>query len=374
MQPIETDESNGITIFQLTDDPRPVDNIYGEQPYCSDDGKRIALRFYADGERDGELAILDLEDLSLQTIIDHTPRHPAFHGWGSHLYCLQQVGDDLILRRWNWHTGIREDVVFLPPNEGQYGYGTVSADERHYAVSIIREDGSRAVMHFDLSRGDVRLLADARGADRPGEANRAYHFKHEQFGRDGSNRLLIQANVIPSDRDVPEAVNYKLLHGVHLGVLTPDQPGMQRLACDEPLTPQPTGHEAWIGTTTRIFFSTAYDSVRRTNLFTVGLGDKQAEPVPGSEAHFGHVSVSRCGRYWVADAMNEDGIPIYAGRFGSMSMRRLVISRTVHDPHQWSHTHPYLTSDNRWLIFTSTRNGRPQVFGAQVPDEFWSAL
>ncbi len=372
MQPIETDDLSGASIFQLSDDSRPVDNIYGEQPYSSVDGNRIALRFYADGERDGELAILDLETRTLQTIIQETPRFPAFHGWGYRLYCQQPVGDDLILRRWDWQTATREDVLTLPQQEGKYSYGTMSADERHYVVSIIRDDGSRAVLHFDLRRGDCRLLADAREMDRPVDAQRAYHFKHEQFSRDGSSRVLIQANVIPSDEDVPEAVNVKLLHGVHLGVLTPDRPGMHRLACDQPLTPRPTGHEAWIGATHRIVFSTAYDADRQANLFTVGVDDDQPEPVLTSEARFGHVSVSRCGHYWIADAINEDGIPIYAGRFGSGNMRRLVVSRTVHDAHQWSHTHPYLTSDKRWLIFTSTRSGRSQVFGARIPDDFWA--
>ena len=39
----ETDSDNGTQIYRLIDDPRPSDNIYGEQPYCSADGKRVAI-------------------------------------------------------------------------------------------------------------------------------------------------------------------------------------------------------------------------------------------------------------------------------------------------------------------------------------------
>ena len=51
-----------------------------------------------------------------------------------------------------------------------------------------------------------------------------------------------------------------------------------------------------------------------------------------------------------------------------------MFSRTVIDGKQWSHTHPYLTADNRWLIFNSTRSGHAQVYGARVPKEFLRSL
>ena len=359
---LETDSQSGAALYQLTDDPRPADNIYGEQPYSSPEGNRVAVRFYPADQQDGELAVLDLESGELQPIIPGKPRFPAFHGWGPHLYNQEKVDGKLLLRRWSWQTLKREDVVELPQVEGSFSYGTVSPDGTHYAVSIVRPDGTRAVLHVASATGDCRLLADARDIDHPGGEGRAYHFKHEQFSSDGANRVLIQANVIPEVQEV------------HLGTLEPGSLGMKRLACDRPLTPRPTGHEAWIGTTSRIFFSTAYDQEKQTNLFTVGVGDSHPEVVVETEKRFGHVSVSRCGSYWIADATAEEGVPIYAGRLGSGRMKRLVVSQTVHDGQQWSHTHPYLTADNRWLIFTSTRAGRPQVFGAQIPAVFWPSL
>ncbi len=56
------------------------------------------------------------------------------------------------------------------------------------------------------------------------------------------------------------------------------------------------------------------------------------------------------------------------GGFASGRCRRLCFSRTEYDGKQWSHAHPYLTADNRWLIFSARRNGHPQVYGAKLKD------
>ena len=181
--------------------------------------------------------------------------------------------------------------------------------------------------------------------DKPG-----YHAKHEQFSRDGRNRVLIQLNQLPD-------VKLVLLSELEIdgrGTVFP---------ADRPYTLRPTGHEAWIGTSHRIFFSTGSDAASNGNIWSAKVGETQATLVcPGNR--FGHVSVS-CGRYWIGDT-GEKGIPIYIGRFGSGTCQRLVLSRTVCDGKQWSHAHPYLTADNRWLIFTSSRGGHPQVYGARL--------
>ncbi len=360
MRHIETDPHSGAEVYQLLDDPRPADNIYGEQPYASPDGRRVAVRFYPAEGRDGALGVLDLDSGEVHTLIDAMPRFPAFCAWGPHLYGQQNVDGQIVLRRWDWGTLACEDVLTLPSEATRPSYGTMSPDGRQYAVSITREDQSRAVLHAEVARGQWTTLADSR-THRPGGEGRHYLFKHEQFSRDGTHRVLIQANVLPE------------VHEVHLGVLAAGQEGVRRLACDRPHTPRPTGHEAWIGATDGVLFSTDYDGQRQTNLFTVDVGDAEPRPVIQGPTGFCHVSASRCGRFWVADAPGEPGIPIYAGRIGTGLARPLVVSRTVHDGQQWSHTHPYLTADNRWLVYTSTLPGRPTVHAARVPDAFWES-
>jgi Tol biopolymer transport system component len=363
MHLIETDPTSGAEIYQLTNDTRPADNIYGEQPYSPPESNRIAVRFYPEGDKPGGLSILDLEDGSVHPVIKTSPRFPAFHAWGDYLYCQEESGQKLILKRWHYQTLQEEEVISLPTEEGGFSYGTVSPDHRFYAASVNR-DGLFRVLLIELSSGRRRTLADS-----PDQL-----FKHEQFSLDGRNRVLIQAN----------GPGVKV---VNLGVMELDGEGIDWLPVDAPpvtpvgrwpggdrYTPRCTGHEAWIGRTARVFLSTGYDKDAGTNLWTAAVGDSAPSVVWKTALRFGHVSASRCGTYWVADTSSEEGVPIYIGAFGSGRGERAVVSRTTHDGQQWSHTHPYLTADNRWLVYTSTRSGLPQVYGARLPESFLARL
>ncbi|MCX6909675.1 MAG: hypothetical protein NTY01_16755 [Verrucomicrobia bacterium] len=348
MKPVEIDPDSGAQVFQLTDDERPTDDIYGEQPYSSREGNRIAVEHAALGKRDSGISILDLTDGSLHPVVTSKPRFPAFHAWGDHLYYKETVGDKLILRRCHYQTLTKENVTELPKMEGNLSYGTVSQDPRYYAVSFHPEGGGSKVLLFDLKTSERRTLVQ----------RTEYHFKHEQFSLDGRNRVLVQANKMP---DVKE---------VHLGALDVDREGIQWFPADRPHTPRPTGHEAWVGISGRILFSTASDKDGQGNVWTAALGDAAPARVSKTPTRFCHVSVSRCGRFWIGDTTSEKGVPIYIGSLKSGKHRRLMFSRTVHGSKQSSHTHPYLTADNRWLIFNSTRSGQAQVYGVRLAAGF----
>ncbi len=95
------------------------------------------------------------------------------------------------------------------------------------------------------------------------------------------------------------------------------------------------------------------------------LGGDERPTLVSEGKRFGHVSVSRDGKCWIGDT-GEQGIPIYIGGFAAGRVLRACFSRTEYDEQPWSHTHPYLTADNQWLIFGARRNGHPQVYGAKL--------
>ena len=349
MQQIDVDENSGAEIWRLDDDERPTDNIYGEQPYGSEDGSRLTLRHYATDEIAGGLSILDLEEGRQISIVDDEPRFPAFHGWGQHLYGQQVVDDRLVLRRWDYRSLEVEDLADLPQHEGRFSYGTVSADGKHYAVCVHNDPPAPCrVLLFDLIAGSYGELA----------ASEDRYFKHEQFSRDGRDLVMLQAN----SADVS-------LVGLAAVDLTGD---LTWFAADAPHTPRPSGHEAWIGGESQIFYSTRWDD-ERGNLWTATLGEDNSTSL-GPAVKGSHVSVSRCDNFWLVDDGSVPDVPLHIGCFASGESRRLVSTSTVHDGQQWSHAHPYLTADNRWAVFTSNRHGDSHVYGARLPRDFLSGL
>jgi hypothetical protein len=241
-KPIEIDPESGAAIYLLGADERPADNIYGEQPYSDATGRRIAIRYYSLPPKPGAISILDLEDGSRHEVLSGKPPFPAFHAWGEWLYYPQKIDGKRVLRRCNYLTLKVEDVAELPPDRGTYSYGTVSPDHRYYAVSVAPPEGGPSKVHLlDLQTNRWSVLLD-----KPG-----YHAKHEQFSRDGRNRVLIQLNQMP-------AVKVVLLSELEIGA------GEHPFPADQPFTLRPTGHEAWIGQTNSIFFSTASDATRPT--------------------------------------------------------------------------------------------------------------
>ncbi len=342
--PIETDGESGAEVYVLGSDERPADNIYGEQPYGDATGRRIAIRYYPLPNKTGGINILDLQDGSNHEILSGKPPFPAFHAWGEWLYYAQTVDGKKVLRRCNFLTIDVENVAELPPERGQYSYGTVSPDHRYYAVSVRPPEGGPSQVHLlDLRTNRWSVLLEKPGC----------HAKHEQFSRDGRNRVLIQLNQIPD-------VKVVLLSELEIGGTEKPFPA------DQPYTLRPTGHEAWIGDTSSIFFSTAWDATIKGNVWSGKVGDEKPTLVHVGK-RFGHVSVSRDGKYWIGDT-GEKGVPIYIGSFATGRCKRACFSRTEYDGKQWSHAHPYVTADNKWLIFGSRRNGHPQVHGAKLKD------
>ncbi|NLF70462.1 MAG: hypothetical protein GX575_15630 [Candidatus Anammoximicrobium sp.] len=345
---LEVDADSGAEIYRLGGDVRPADNIYGEQPYGDATGRRIAIRYYPLPDQPGGISILDLQDGSLHEILSGKPPFPAFHAWGEWLYYAQTIEGARRLRRCNYLSLQVEDVAELPPERGSYSYGSVSPDHRYYAVSVQPPAGGPSQVHLlDLKTNRWSLLLD-----KPG-----YHAKHEQFSRDGRNRVLIQLNQMP---DVKVVLLSELEIGSGGGETHKEWP----FPADQPYTLRPTGHEAWIGATSRIFFSTGANATSKGNVWSAQVGDKSPTLVYEGK-RFGHVSVSRDGKYWIGDS-GEKGIPIYLGSFATGRAQRACFSRTEYDGKQWSHAHPYLTADNQWLIFGARRDGHPQAHGAKL--------
>lgn len=135
-----------------------------------------------------------------------------------------------------------------------------------------------------------------------------------------------------------------------------------------PDTPAISGHSTWAGRSGRVVFTTApgvADSLLAgTGVFRLMPGE--AKPVQiVSGQRFNHLAVSDDGRFFIVDDHRTQEIHI--GSVATGRFLKLCDSRTRQGKPQYTHAHPYLTPDNRHVIFNSNVTGVTQVYAASVP-------
>lgn len=365
-EPIETDTESGARIHRLGADERDANNIYGEQAPGDSTGRWIVVNYLNQkGDKGPCLSVIDLTDGSRRDI---GPGGAAWHAWGEYVYFQREIEGKRMLRRCHFETLKVEDVAPIPAELGRLGWqGTVSPDRRYFAVCNKSDKNAPvAKVHLlDLESGKWSLLLDKPGC----------HAKHEQFSHDGKNRLMVLSGGI-----------------VELGIDGKEMP----FPAGPPHTPSLSGHQAWIGTSNRICFTTnqalaSWKASATTSaeiaellerkkhpdgmIWSAKAGEEKPTLVSTGPRWFYHIGASKCGRYWIADTFEKD-VPIYIGSFASGRWKRAVFSRTpTNAPESAGHTHPYMTADNKWLIFTSCgRDGHSQVYGAKLAEGWLEGL
>ena len=168
-----------------------------------------------------------------------------------------------------------------------------------------------------------------------------------------------------------------------------------QLPIGAPWSAESSGHMAWVGETGRV--AVAVDWLRAEkrhdprhpegNLVIAAPGDARPTVFPAPQHGFYHVSISKCGRYFVCDDFMDfraDGFG--AGRSGPSrivvgnleSGRSRVLIRDCQDygiagSSRFEPT-PYFTADSRYVIYNGSPFGIMQVFAARLPPGFLESL
>jgi 6-phosphogluconolactonase (cycloisomerase 2 family) len=152
------------------------------------------------------------------------------------------------------------------------------------------------------------------------------------------------------------------------GALTP-------LPAGAPDTGKISGHLCWIGDTGRILFTgapgVAASEEDRRGLYDVAPGDAAARHVVAGEP-FNHVAASDDGQFFIVD--NYRSLHVVVGSIATGDRRVLCASQTRQGRPQHTHVHPYMTPDNRHVIFNSNVTGVSQVYVARIPEGFLAQL
>jgi len=360
-------------VHQLTSSSLISNNVYGEQPYTSPDGKRIAVLRRYDWTLDVGAALLvaDLEFLKL-TVIEPLGRVEGVtnSAWTEWIYYWTREGNACELWRVSLLTLEKEKLHECGADHPAIGIrSTVSPDFRWIAGTVRNADGTHSLARFDVKRGKWETIYES-----------ADPLSHVQYNPDTGAELVCQVNR-----------GWRMANGrwtkieydsVGLIVLDADGGRCREIPMGLPLTRGGTGHECFIPGTGRVLFTTRADPERKselgeTTLFVAAPGEDRPTPVPAPGYVFNHVSASRCGTYFVADSYHDGPpgpVPLIVGNLKTGRLRALVETGASCGGAQYTHPHPYFTADNRHAIYNSDATGVGQVYEATVYEDFLESL
>jgi len=362
---VELDSVFGTAHTQLTSAPVISNNIYCEQPYCSADGKRIAfVRFTTSGYSASSLWVADLATNKLAHIDERVSNIATAKYSGMIYYQKRDENGTKKMMRLDLNKLALEEVFDLSEVPEFRTIGSISSDHRYY-VNMCRKEKTRCrIIRLDLVEKSWKFIHEEDEIINP----------HPQISP-GTDELMIQHNRGCELDETDQVIRLVGDIGATLYVIDLEGGNRRNLPAGKPWTNPATGHECWVGDTGYAAYTvgTPHQEALRTGNLFVGLpGSEEAIPIT-SAYRLNHLSVSRCGRFFVADHGCK-GMPLVVGSLKTGRSVVLCKSHTSQARPQYIHTHPYFTSDNRRVIFNSDRSGVPQIYAASVPDGLLEGL
>lgn len=382
------DAQSGAPIARLTSTLLHNVNIYYEQPYGSPDGNRIAyLRATSSDPRlppGQQLCVADLETYSVGLLDDRVRTHwVANSPWSGHIYYLRDTGQlmhadlttlkvSVALEKWPLHP---DAYVFTASPDGKYVLSIFcDADYNCHLARIDLQTGAcETIYSHPFIHGHVQLN-HVNGRDILLQRNRGLR-QNDQWQRKREPVEVGGATHVVVDIDGGEARDIRI---------------------GEPWTAASTGHASWVAGTGRMAtpVQTAGgvtvgeigdvppprhdDRHPEGNMLIIGPDDEKPDVFPSPEHNFNHASMSRCGRYFVADCFRH-GVPgpieIVVGNIETGKHRVLVTDCTAQGgAPACSHPHPYFTADNRRVIYNADPHHICHIHMATLPDGFLDTL
>jgi len=368
------DPVSGAKITRLTNAVCINDNIYCEQPYCSKDGYRVPVRRQKGWALDPDSALLvsDLRTLE-STLIDKSIWNQPFNNaWSGYLYYFRENRE---LVRLCTDTLEKEIVCGDPHLPADCVMTSVSPDQRYAIGQALMPGPTIGVVRLDLKAGTWDVIHE-----HPELIN-----AHLQYNPVTGNEILVlhcRGSKMAADGTVIKrggeegSTNY---------VIDTEGNNLRSIAVGVPHTLSPTGHQCFVADTGKIVFTCCltpdqkHDSrYPEGNLFTAAPGDEAPTVFAAPEHYFNHVCASRCGKYFLCDSYPEwlpGPVPLVIGNFETGKYRTLIqnCGATVAGA-QYRHPHPYLTSENKHVVYNSDFDGIPHVYFAEIPDGFLESL
>ena len=372
--------ATGTVITRLTSTALSNTNIYCEQPYMTPDATKFAvLRSpYADPRMPpAELCVVDVKRYRIGLVEPHV--RSILVATAGYTGVLHYLDGDLRVVRFDMNT-LEREILFPWTHDEEFIFHSATPDGRYLIGTQYAADFHSEIVRVSLDTGKAEVI------HRHPEI-----MTHVQVCPSTGRDILIQLNRGGSVNDQSESRAYdNPLTGATHFYIDLDGGNVRPLAIGEPYTGSSTGHCAWVADTGRVGLSTAYNwaSVNQPgtldarfpqgNFFTVGPQEEQPIVFNTPNHRFNHVGVSKDGQYFVCDCYAK-GVPfniaLVVGNLRTGKHRTLVADCGATGGCAGnSHPHPYISADNRYVVYNSDRTGVGQVYVAWMSDEFRASL
>jgi len=364
----EKDPETGAQIYQLTSFPAINDHVYCEVPYMDPTSRYVMFIRRHDSVGPVHLWRADLER-NLVTKVAETEE--GMRGFG--VSPDQQDFYYINLMARGAYQIVRTNITTLEEKRWTFDdggpmprtMGSVTPDGKYFINSAYLGDKRFGILRFNLETSEREVIWE-QGEDMCNA--------HPQLDPGKGVDLLIQHN---RGAIVDDTGRHLLLVGeigATLYLIDINGGNHRTLPVGKPHTGRCQGHQCWIGKTGEILFTIGGERdaiVKNGNLMRIRPGDEAARVVARG-AYFDHPNASRDGRFFSVDT--HPGADIVVGSIKTGKWRVLCNSKSTLSRPQYTHPHPYLSPDNKWVIYNSDRTGIPHVFAARIPDGFLEEL
>jgi hypothetical protein len=266
----------------------------------------------------------------------------------------------------------QKEAVFNMENVPITGIQSVSPDQRYCVGTYIPRESIKEghakpqIIRLDLKTGEWRIIHE----------NIDIINTHLQYEPSQGKDILVQHNrgaILDEDGNIIKLVGDE---GATLYVIDNDGKNYRPLPVGKPYTNPVTGHECWIGDTGEVLLTigaSQEEALRYGNILAAYPGAEKARVV-AKGCRLVHISASRDGKFFVGDWWGVPGVPIVVGSIKTGRWAVLCHSGASGGASQFNHPHPYLTGDNRWVIFNSDRTGVPQIYMASVSENLLASI
>jgi hypothetical protein len=360
---------SGAEVFQLTSCPAINDHIYFELPYMDAGSRYVIFTRKHDSVGPTTLWRADLERNRVTQISEpmDSVRGYSVSPDQRFFYCTSRLND------WAYQL-VQVDIATLEERRWAFAgngfrlqsLGGVTPDLRYYIQSAYLGNKRYGIVRVNMNTGAFRVIHE-RGQDLCNA--------HPQVDPGEGRDILIQHNrgaIVDEDGGIILLIGEI---GATLYVIDVKGKNLRTLPVGKPYTHPCQGHQCWIGKTGEILLTVGggprKQLAEQGNLLRLRPGDAEARVV-ATGLYFDHANVSRDGRFFASDLAPDARIVV--GSIKTGRSRVLCETGSSLSRPQYTHPHPYLSPDNKWVIYNSDRTGIPHVYAARIPEGLLAEL